>query len=172
LPSAAGGYTGPGGSTAQALDGGLSPLGRLIDMPGPIYRVDLRLPSNLAFVPTAERLTCTLALQVGFTFADAHDLRRGVKEVCECLIRSASRTVQPGVALGLLVGSSYLSVELKRDEAEPELPSLWLLAADCHGETLLMLLSQLVDALDINWDRRRGMSITVSKFGTPGLRTP
>jgi anti-sigma regulatory factor (Ser/Thr protein kinase) len=128
------------------------------------YRVELRVPGKLAFVPVARLTTSSLALQTGFTFAEARKVTQAVTEVLRCLIRSSAGRPRPVMVLNFLVSSSRIAVEMRKDEDGPEALDLWLLAADCGGQMQLLRLSQLVDAIDINWDRRRGVSVTLTKY--------
>ena len=132
------------------------------------YRVELRVPGKLAFVPVARLTTSSLALQAGCTLGEARKVTQAVTEVLRCLIRSSAGRLRPAILLDFFVSSSRIAVEVRKDEDAPEALDLWLLAADCGGQMQLLRLSQLVDAIDINWDRRRGVSVTLTKWRGAG----
>jgi hypothetical protein len=127
------------------------------------YRVELRVPGKLAFVPVARLTTSTLALQAGFTFAEARKVTQAVTEVLRCLIRSSPGRLRPDILLDFVVSSSRVSVDSRKAEAAPSTLDLLFLTVDYGSETQLLRLAELVDAVDICWDRRRGVSVTLTK---------
>ncbi len=127
------------------------------------YRIKLSVPGKLAFVPVARLTTLALASQMDLTFTEARTVTQAVIEVLRCFIRSSAGRLRPAILLEFLVSSSRFSVEMHKDESNPEALDLWLLAAERGGQSQLLRLSLLVDVIDINWDRQRGVSVTLTK---------
>jgi serine/threonine-protein kinase RsbW len=128
--------------------------------------MELRIPGRPEFVRVVRKTAGTLAHQLSFTVADAHDIELAVGEACNNAIEHGRADPGEEIVVRLGVEPDRLVVEVidQGEGFDPEEAEQGVVDGETVGGFGIIVMRSIMDEVDIRCDPKTGTCVRMIKY--------